>query len=150
MAKDRIGKFERWILLNTYLKTIEQKLPEKWDLPRWMDDYEHETYWKHLFKSEVLRNFFKLEYSEKKLTDFLKNTPADYFKGCGYWGDFARQVDSQRSEARRNRALATYSRTKNTLVKKGFIKTKPGKGPNAEGIQLTAKGKKKAKKFYSN
>ena len=72
MVRDRTGKFERWILLNTYLKTFERQLPEKWELPRWLDDTESETYWKYLFKSEVLRNFFKLEYSEKKIVRFLE------------------------------------------------------------------------------
>ena len=98
----------------------------------------------------MLRNFFKLEYSERKRTELFWDTPADYFKGCGYWGDFTLEVDARRSEARRNRALATYSRTKNHMVKKGLIKTKSGKGPNTEGIALTAKGKKKAQKIYSN
>lgn len=150
MTKLRTGKFEQWILIHTYQKTIKRKLPKKWDLPRWLDSTDDDTYWKHLYKSEVLRNFFKLEYSEKKpFTEFI-STIADYFKGCGFEDDFSRWVDAQHSEARHNRALATYSRTKNRMVEKGLIRTKLGLGPNAEGIALTIKGRKKAKEFYPN
>ena len=149
MAKERTGKIERWILLHTYLKTIAHELPIKWELPRLLENTSDETYWKHLFKSETLRNFFKLEFSKKIPPFESKNAWADYFKGCGYENEFRRKVDAKKSEDRWRRALVAYTRTRNHMVKKGLVKTKAGVGPNTEGIRLTAKGKKKAKKIYS-
>ena len=91
MAKERIGKIQRWILIYSYKKTVKRQLPDDWKLPyRIQSDQFDEPFWKHLYKSEVMLNYFELEPSRHAVARWVWNygdTPvkvdpmAEYFDG---------------------------------------------------------------------
>lgn len=125
----RLGKFEKWILISCFKKTIQRDLPEDWRHPRGRRRSEatdgfHDKY---LFKSEVLLNYFPgLKLSEKQsLSDDVIEkfeTTKDYRK-----------------------ALVTYRRAANQLDGKGLIEESRGEdSPRWTGIQLTEAGIDKA------
>lgn len=100
MSKERIGKFERWILTHCYLKTVKGELPPNWKYPRC---YENTEVTKGvLWKSEVLLNHFtELKLSQRK---------AD---------DISREKFEDTREYRK--ALVSFARVINRLDKKGYI-----------------------------
>lgn len=127
----RIGKFEKWILIRCYLKTVKRQLPEGWKMPRgFYKRKQHETDfdydWRLLFKSETLLNYFhNLQLSQKE---------------C---------YDSQRREKFANTreyrsALALTTRTLYKLVDKGLVSWREGQYASWSGRKLTDKGKEKA------
>lgn len=132
----RLGKFEKWILINCYRKTVKNDLPPDWRTPRgyprgrpsdWHDGY--------LFKSEVLLNYFHgLKISQKRS-----------------WFDDVIEKFVTTDEYRN--ALTIYRRTANSLWAKGLIKEYTSKeytgqpGPHWTAIQLTDAGIEKAKQL---
>ena len=55
MSKERLGKFEKWIVTHSYLKA-KGELPANWKVPRgYADTYEPRDV---LWKPEILLNYF--------------------------------------------------------------------------------------------
>jgi len=155
MAKERIGKIQRWILIYSYKKTVKRQLPDDWKLPyRIQSDQFDEPFWKHLYKSEVMLNYFEIEPSRHAVARWVWNyrdTPvkvdpmAEYFDGMR--PSRRSREHEYRREAKRKKATVSYVRTKATMVNKGLIKVEPGLGPNTDRITLTRAGKMKAKEL---
>lgn len=75
-----LGRFERWILLHTYLKTIMHELPADWKMPagygaaqtRCGTSFEERLatqlgVWNgHLMRAEILLNYFGLATSDRR------------------------------------------------------------------------------------
>ena len=125
----RLGKFEKWILIACYKKTIQDDLPADWRRPRGHRRMEtadgfHDKY---LFKSEVLLNYFPaLRLSEKQ----------------SFHDDV---IEKFRTDKEYRKALVTYRRTADQLESKGFIREFVGDdSPRWTGIQLTEAGILKA------
>ena len=125
----RLGKFEKWILINCFRKTAQGNVPEGWRRPRGHRRAEaadgfHDKY---LFKSEVLLNYFpslKLSAKQSAFDDVIEKfqTTKEYAK-----------------------ALVTYRRTANQLEAKGMIEEFEGmNSPCWTGIVLTEAGIEKA------
>jgi hypothetical protein len=159
MAKIRIGKNERWVLIHCYLKTVKREVPDDWKLPRayclpgspcTLKDSEFISYddyfWKYLFKSEILLNYFDLKYSRNRWREFPWQ--GEYFKGYGHhqkkdpWYDW--------DELRKNiKAMVSYLRLSRTLTDKGLISVRRNFGPNSDEIELTEAGKVKAESILN-
>lgn len=130
-----MGKFERWILIHTYLKTIKQ-LPEDWESPvelkvRKQDVESIERYKKfelYLCKSEVMLNYF------------------DGLVLSKYFHDYELQMWDANVKFESNKdyrkAQVTFSRTTQNLVHKGLIEIK-GLHYLGQYINLTDKGRQK-------
>ncbi len=148
MAKERIGKNERWVLIHCYLKTIEHKLPDDWKLPRTIS--KATMRFEFLYKSEILLNLFHLEPFRHKMAYYYGE---EYFKATGYgiWkdGEYKGFTEEQREEGLIvEKARVNYSRIKRQLTNKGLIEVKRGT-LNSDGIRLTNKGKLKARQFLN-
>ncbi len=125
----RLGKFEKWILISCFQKTIQRDLPEDWRRPR--DHRRAEAadgfHDKYLFKSEVLLNHFpglRLSAKQSAFDDVIEKfqTTKEYAK-----------------------ALVTYRRAANQLEAKGLINEFKGvNSPAWTGIVLTEVGIEKA------
>jgi hypothetical protein len=125
----RLGRFEKWILIACYKKTIQRDLPSDWRRPRGHRRVEaadgfHDKY---LFKSEILLNYFPaLMLSQKQ----------------SYSDDV---IEKFQTDKKYRKALVTYRRTINQLEAKGFISEFVGDdSPRWTGIQLTEAGMEKA------
>lgn len=125
----RFGRFEKWILVNCFTKTIQGEVPEGWRRPRGhrrreAPDGFHDKY---LFKSEVLLNYFPgLKLSEKQSA-------------------FDDVIEKFQTTKEYGRALATYRRAANQLEAKGMIQEFQGvDSPRWTGIVLTDAGIQKA------
>jgi len=166
MAEERIGTTQHWILIHTYLKTTKKKLPDDWKRPRLMESKKLGAFfWRGLYKSEVFLNYFQLERGYKMpqwIWDqgdypIKVDAMAEYFDGRGqHISSEARAAGRNYTEAdyirdtQRKKAVASYTRTKANMVKKGLIEVEPGLGPNAERITLTKAGKAKAKEIIES
>jgi len=73
-----LGRFQRWILVHTYLKTVKHELPEDWRTPdgygaaerRWKASpdwlaVQLDTWNNHLMRTEILLNYFDLAKSNR-------------------------------------------------------------------------------------
>ena len=165
MAKERIGKIQRWVLIHTYQKTTEKNLPDDWKLPPKTESQDLGVlFWGGLFQSEVLFNYFKLIPSRKQprwvWPRGTQEQPsrvddmAMYFDN-GYTSDIDRR-DPEREKklkkrgeisATHSKAFVLFLRVKTNMKQKGLIEVEPGCGPNAERITLTKAGKAKAKEI---
>jgi len=121
----RLGKFEKWILIACFKKTIQHDLPDDWRRPRGHRRIEatdgfHDKY---LFKSEILLNYFPaLRLSQKQSL-------------------FDDVVEKFQTDNLYRKALVTYRRTADQLGAKGLIKEFVGDdSPSWTGIQLTEAG----------
>ncbi len=127
MAKERIGKLERWILIHCYLKTVKGELPPSWDLSR----MDNEFYMKALWKYDVLNHYFNLEHSDKIE---------------GYTGPKFKDTKKYRA------ALVSWSRAIRSLIKKGLVQ-RPDKTTLLDLFHnpwgLTKKGREKAEKYLN-
>lgn len=128
----RFGRFEKWLLVNCFTKTIQGKVPEDWRRPRGhrraeAGDGFHDKY---LFKSEVLLNYFPgLKLSTKQSA-------------------FDHVIEKFETTKEYARALVTYRRTANQLEAKGMIEEFEGvNSPRWTGIVLTEAGIEKAIEF---
>jgi hypothetical protein len=165
MAKERIGKIQRWILIHTYQKTTYKKLPDDWKFPPKMEPHDLGAFfWSGLYRAEVLLNYFKLIPARKQPRwvwprgiheePLRVNDMAMYFDN-GYTSDIDRR-DPERekklkkrgeTEAMRCKAFVSFSRVKTNMRQKGLIEIEPCLGSNAERITLTKAGKAKAKEI---
>ena len=140
MRKTRIGKLERWILFHAYMKTVKKELPGNWKISRagqferesfkrglrHKENYDWSLFWKYLFKSEILLNYFDLELSLKEPMHF------------NYQQEKFRVTNKYRS------ALASFTRITKQMKEKGLIETwysNKGYYNYWVGIVLTGKGK---------
>ena len=165
MAKERIGKIQRWILIHTYLKTTKQELPDDWKFPPKMELQElGALFWSGLFKSEVMLNYFKLTPARKKPQwvwprgtheEPLRVADMAMYFDNGYTSDIDRR-DPEREKklkkrgeiaATNSKAFVSYPRVKTNMEQKGLIETGSLHGPNAERITLTKAGMAKAKEI---
>jgi hypothetical protein len=157
MATERLGKIEKWILRHAYLKTVKHQLPEGWkipgrvghrlerlkelgepcDLSAVLYGRDLQLFWDHLFKSEVLLNYFNLKRSGYKTPDTFAS---EYFEG---YGDIIYGYDWGQ-EHLRNNAVVKFTRVKNQLLRKGLVEIGYDFGNNSCGITLTEKGQQKA------
>ena len=130
----RLGKFEKWILVNCYRKTILRELPEDWKTPR---EYPRkrpgEFHAQYLFKSEVMLNYFS----------GLKPSATESF--------FPDVVEKFQSTKQYRSALAMYRNTANRLeAAKGYIREYTGQGGRYwTGIVLTEAGIEKARELLN-
>ena len=148
MAKERIGKNERWVLIHCYLKTVERKLPDDWKLPRTIS--KATMSFEFLYKSEILLNLFNLEPFKHKTAYYYGE---EYFEVTGYglWenGNYKGFTAEQKKRGlKAEKARVNYSRIKRQLINKGLIKVKRG-SLNSDGIRLTNKGKLKARQLLN-
>lgn len=125
----RLGKFEKWLLISCFQKTIQRSVPEGWRRPRGHRRREavdcfHDKY---LFKSEVLLNYFPgLMLSAKQST----------------FDDVIEKFQTTKEYAK---SLVTYRRAANQLEAKGMIKEFQGvNSPRWTGLILTETGIEKA------
>jgi len=116
----RIGKFEKWILVNALKKRKGERLT---DLTFYNDKPEQ------LFKGEILSGYFNLKRSD--LHSFgdvkLKFKESDEYK----------------------KALAQYSRTWQRMAEKGLINHYTGVYSRWSAIKLTDKGINKAEQYLN-
>jgi len=144
MAKERLSKFQKWVLVHTYLKTVKKKLPSGWRPPQ-INQFSVKHRKKHLkefsqalFKTEILANYFKLNFVEVK-----------YFEWGGVkwpefrypWSSFFRSTGKDKKP--HNKAMVSCSRSFTNLTTKGLINW----GPTEDRITLTEVGKAKAKEI---
>jgi len=127
----RLGRFEKWLLIHCYKKTVENDLPPEWKYPK---DYPvgktSEFHQGYLFKSEILLNYFP------------------ELKASGKFSWYRDVVEKFVTNADYKKALTLYRRTTNRLESKGFIKEYICDGGRYwTGIQLTEAGIEKAKKL---
>ena len=136
MAKERLSKLQRWVLMHTYFKTVKGKLPSKWREPQAAKfPSAHEKKYKKefsqaLFKDEILCNYFNLAFSEQMERDPLR------FRFP--W--MSRFSSIGEDEKNYNKAQVTLFRSLANMEKKGLIK-------RYFGITLTKAGKEKAKEI---
>lgn len=144
---------ELWILTHCYLKTIKRELPENWKLPRGFNekhisiassqarsaqkkiDLLNTYFWKHLFKSEILLNYYNLKACDKSLDYSHFPLASEYFS------DPCRNC--MELEHKRMKAIVEYPRIANLLEYEGFVIIHESHS-NASGITLTEKGRQKA------
>lgn len=97
----RLGKFEKWLLIQCYRKTVLWDLPMGWRLPRGAPKRDND-YFSFLLKSEVLLNYYpELHLSEKVAS-------------CDWDEKF-------KTTALYRKALVTVSRTWQQLLDKGLV-----------------------------
>ncbi len=126
MAKERLSKLQKWILTQTYKKTIyhnnsgldllgayaiqDKKLEDKNDL-----------YWRYLFRTEILLSYFKCE--------------TDYYKiACSKQHCF---------KGKNNKEQVLLTRSLQNLQDKGLIELIKAAYVSWQGIRLTERGKEK-------
>ena len=136
MAKERLGKFQKWVLVHAYLKVVKKELPPDWIQPQaaqqniWDKEKYLEEYSGALFKTEILANYFKL--------NFLNTSYSKYAKP---WKSLFRSIGKDKKP--HNNAMVTCSRSLINMAKKGFINWEPGEVK----ITLTEAGIAKAKEI---
>ena len=141
MAKEKLGKYEHWVVVYTYKKTIKRNLPDDWIYPR-----HHEktgpVFWHYLFKSEIMLNCFGLKFSRYRPETGLYGINEYFLKD----GSLSEGYDEKEGEKNR-KAMVNFSRIKKSLSEKGLINAIQFQGSNAWGFELTKKGKQTAKRL---
>jgi hypothetical protein len=134
MAKERLSKLQRWVLIHTYLKTVKGNLPSNWREPQATkfsgsyDKDEEKRFRQALFKFEILCNYFNLPFAEWAERKHLRFPWASYFRSIG---------EDKKSH---NQAQVTLFRSLANMEKKGLIQ-------RDNGITLTKAGKNKAEEI---
>lgn len=153
IEKDGVEAIETWLLTQCYLKTLKRDLPDTWKVPRWFTWHYKpvsidkasalsDTFWKHLFKSEILMNYFGLEVSFKQASHYRHPPGAEYF-----YDDEILKREGQRHRYRTKSAFInanlSIARTIYNLREKGLVDVEKAH-PNASKITLTEKGRSMA------
>jgi hypothetical protein len=140
MKAGRLSKLQKWILIMAYKKTIlhensELTLLEHWDFRSYSTDKSQQEihdkeslYWKYLFRSEILLDYFKRE------TD----------KGKAGLGSF------HRFKGKGNKEQVTLTNSLYNLRDKNLIKIDDGEYVVWQGIKLTQKGIEVAQSLIIN
>ena len=126
----RLSKLQKWILVQTYKKTVlfdrsNLKLLSHWNANfriKKIDNDKTDLYWKYLFRAEVLLNYFNCITDNEKY-GFQR---FHHFKG------------------RNNKEQVTLTRSLSNLHDKGLIKIWDGVHSSWQGITITETGQEKA------
>ena len=142
----RIGKLERWILINTYLKTIKDQLPIGWKYPRGINKYideiaNNKCHPLNMHSRLQTLNLFKPVLTKSEILLNYFNLPVAY--GEAFDKDRERFKDT---EAYR-KALVTLSRTLKRLEEKGLIVQGSWAYRAGTNLKLTDAGKLKAERL---
>lgn len=148
--QDKIEEIEKWLLTQCYLKTLKKVLPDTWKVPRWFTwnykpatlnkvDSLSDTFWKCLFKSEILMNYFGLEVSHKQASHYRHPPGAEYFYDDALLEDEG-QEQHHRTESTFIKANLSIAKTIQSLREKGLVAVEKAH-PNASKITLTEKGR---------
>ena len=121
MAKERLSRLQKWILVHTYLKTVKKQLPHGWGQPHGNFKDKKAV----LLKAEVMTNFFKLVESPVR---------PGYFSTTG---------DNWQPHKKAN---VTYARSIANMYEKGLIYGHTIDAGKRE-IALTKAGKQKAREL---
>jgi hypothetical protein len=122
MSRNRLSKLQKWILIKCFKKTLlndnsDLTILQAWSYrnSNWKDD---KHYWKYLYRSEILLDFFKCEPDRYKFAGQRNQ----HFKGTN------------------NKAQVTLTNSLSNLESKGLIQTIVGVYSRWFGIILTEKG----------
>lgn len=140
-----------WLLGHCYLKTVKRHLPDTWLVPRWFT-WHHKPvmlgntrvqstlFWRHLFESEILLNYFGLEVSSYQASRYRHPAGAEYFGS--YDEDMLKRPDGKGRKGEDDAysaAREALSKTTRNLLKEGLIDIQEAH-PNASRIRLTQRG----------
>ena len=144
MAKARLSKFQKWVLIHAYLKTVKKELPPEWTPPQ-IDQFSMnhskkrlKEFSQALFKTEILANYFKLNFVEVTYFDWggVKWPEFKY-----PWSSFFRSIGKDKKP--HDNAMVTCTRSFTNMATKGLINW----GPWEDRITLTDAGRAKAKEL---
>jgi hypothetical protein len=143
---------ENWLLGCCYQKTVRHHLPNTWKIPRWFTWHYKpvtlgctrglsDTFWRHLYKSEILLNYFSLETSSRQASRIGHPPGSEYFRHAD--DSAAREVSRENRKVSDDgyaSAFGSLSKAIKSLATKGLIDLQKAH-PNATRITLTETGR---------